>query len=95
MALYSIQGQDGTACLVRARNGTRALEVIGVDDATVTRITEEGPEGVVGLVGLDTDERPAASEPDEANEIEVTQLSDKGSRRFKNLSTKEERTEPR
>lgn len=88
MALYLVTGGvPGSAALVRARNGDRALaHVEGGQD--VVRVTEDGPDGIVYASGVaDEDEAGADSE------IEVTSLSDRN-RKFRNTRTGDIREEP-
>jgi hypothetical protein len=88
--------------LIRAKNGHRALELSGLEGANISRVTEDGPEGVVvGYTGRAPDEAdPAATvqaEPEKSapREVDITTLADKGRRRYRNLDTGTERTERR
>lgn len=98
MALYFISSGNPpeTVFLVRAKNGHRALELAGMDGATVTRVTEAGDEGIVMPDGSTGGVAAKLErETDGAREVEVTDLSDRGVRRFRNLDSGAERTEPR
>jgi hypothetical protein len=86
MALYLIG-----RLLVSARNGHHAQELAD-SDASPRRIKEDMPHGVVGAVDTPGEE---AVEQGEAREVDITSLSDRGVRRFRNLDTGTERTEPR
>lgn len=46
MAIYAIKGRNGE-CVIRAKNGVRALEIYGDAGAEIARIDEHGAEGVV------------------------------------------------
>lgn len=83
MALYLIAGR-----LVSARNGHHAKEITGCP-LNPRRVTEAEPHGIVSDIESDV---PA---PDAPREADVTGLSDRGVRRFRNLDTGEEREEPR
>ncbi len=88
MALYLIETRAGTM-LVRAVNGHRATELTGLS-GNVMRVVEYGDEGVIGQsVAVPTVDAP---EDEQEDEIEVTDLSDKGVRRFKNKKTGRTRT---
>lgn len=94
MALYAVCGKNGNR-VIRAKNGARALELYGADEADVQRLLENGPEGILsigeGIPPVETSEEP---EPEETVEIDVTDLSTpRGKRRVKNLATGEERVE--
>ncbi len=88
MALYLIETNAGTM-LVRAVNGHRATELTGLA-GNVMRVMEYGDEGVIGQsVSVPTVDAP---EDEQDDEIEVTDLSDKGVRRFRNKKTGRTRT---
>lgn len=86
MAIYVV-GQH----LIRARDGHHALEISGLGDANIFRVTEEGEHGFI------RDPDTVAPEPDDApdadDEVEVTQLSDRNLRKFKNKKSGKIRTE--
>jgi hypothetical protein len=86
MALYVVGGR-----LIRARNGDHACEIAEQPEADVLRVKEDGEYGFVTVPG--SGPQPLEAEPDEPDEIEITNLNDKGARRFKNKKTGEERAE--
>ncbi len=89
MALYLIETNAGTM-LVRAVNGHRATELTGLS-GNVMRVVEYGDEGVIGQ-SVAVPAVDALVEDEQEDEIEVTDLSDKGVRRFKNKKTGRTRT---
>lgn len=95
MALYFVHGgPGGSALLVRARNGDQAVALSGLS-GPAARVTEDGPDGVLGFDG-GIDGAPVSPSPaaeSAGKEIEITSISDR-SRRFKNVETGEEREEP-
>lgn len=97
MALYFVQQGDGLL-LIRARNGRRAKEIVGDPRAEIHRVHDTGDEGVIDAQGNVMTGAPApendVDEP-EGREVEITSLCDKGVRRYRNLDTGQERTEPR
>ncbi len=96
MALYVLT-DNGEAVLVRARDGNVARVLLETPDAEVVRVHESGTDGVLAVLSVEPAGEPEADDEDEGRplEIEITDLSDKGIARFKNLKTGEIRTEPR
>jgi len=88
MALYLL-ALDAGPLLVRARNGARAAEIAGGCHA-IHRVTEDGPEGVVGVA-----ERSDAPDRPRREPIDVTDLSDRDQRRYLDPSNGEVFTVPR
>jgi len=93
MALYFVSSGD-SALLVRARNGSYAMDLSGFDNPQCFRVHEIGDEGIIGPDGAVIRDE-SHHERDDQRETEITTLSDRGVRRFRNLRTGEERTEPR
>ncbi len=96
MALYFVtfSNDAGAVVLVRAANGERAMQLAEGDGCA--RVLETGAEGVLGHDGhpLGAD-APSDAEPGRRREVEVTSLSDRGVRRYKDMETGTERTEAR
>lgn len=86
MALYLI-GKT----LVSAKNGPHAQELAG--SSLSPQRVDNKPHGVIGEVEPEQSTEPV--EEHEPREVDVTTIEDRGIRRFKNLDTGEERTEPR
>ena len=51
MALYLVDTPAGRV-LVRARNGNVAREFVEAPDAAVARVTEDGDDGLIGVVAV-------------------------------------------
>ena len=104
MALYFISSAGTppeTVLLIRAKNGHRALELSGLDGANISRVNEDGPEGVItadgSVMGASDSAATVQAEPEKSapREVDITTLADKGRRRYRNLDTGTERTERR
>lgn len=96
MALYFVTSSDRpeSVLLVRAANGKRAMTLADGDECA--RVMETGEEGVLGTDGNPIgEERHEDADDAPVREVEITSLSDRGVRRYRNLDTGEERTQER
>jgi len=93
MAIYLV---DGT--LVKAKNGHHACELAGKANATPQRVVDDADYGVYAFIVPDDQDEPetfGVVDPDEDEEIDITSLSDKNKRTYKNKKTGAERQEER
>lgn len=75
--------------LVSAADPAHAQELAGMSVAPLP-IPDDIPHGVIGYLSV-----PEGEEEESAHEVEITDMSDRGVRRFKNLDTGAVRTERR